>query len=183
MNTKMDSKIAVKDAMSTGVKTVQPNETLDKVASKMKAHQIGCVVVKNTETLGIITEGDVVDAIAAGKDPTKTKAKSIMSSQLVTVAPTDDVINVAHMMSKYNLRRVPVVEGDKLVGIATSHDILRVAAEEEEILSELVNIRLSEIFTDPKKAFSPGQCESCNNFSDYLKDIDGRLVCPDCIEA
>jgi len=179
----MGSKIAVKDAMSTDVKTVSPNATLDTAASKMKAHNIGCVVVKNKETVGIITETDIVDAIAAGKNPTKTKAKDIMSSQLVTVSPDDDVIKVAHLMSKYNMRRVPVMKDNVLLGIATSHDILRVAAEEEEILSELVGIRLSEIFSSPRKAFASGQCESCSNFSDNIQEVDGRLICPECFEG
>ena len=175
----MQSNITVKEAMSTNVVTVKPNSNLRSITKKMTLNKISCVVVKNNETLGIVTEGDIVSAISRGRNPETARARDVMSTPLVTVSPNDGVIKVAHLMSKYNIRRLPVMKGKKLLGIATTHDILRVASEESEILSELVGIRLNEIFTG-RTSTSSGTCESCGNYADFLKEVDGTLLCKEC---
>ena len=178
----MQQTIAVREAMSTDVVTVKPNSNLRSITRKMMLHKIGCVVVKNTDTIGIVTEGDIVSAISKGRDPEKARAKDVMSTPLISVSPREDVIKVAHLMSKYNIRRLPVMKGKKLLGITTTHDILRVASEESQILSELVDIRLNEIFATGKQSPFSGTCESCGNYADFIQEVDGTFICKECAE-
>ncbi|MFC1454654.1 cyclic nucleotide-binding/CBS domain-containing protein [Candidatus Undinarchaeota archaeon] len=178
-----DRIITVKEAMTPEVKTVNTSDSLEKVSKFMVEHNIGCVVVSDGGPVGIISEADLVTTIADGQDPKKTKAKDVMTSPVVSIGPNEDVIEVSKKLSKYNIRRIPVMEGDRLMGIVTSHDLLRVAAEEESILSELVDIRLGQIMGSKKHRYLSGRCEVCTEYSDFLSDVNGKLVCQECVDA
>ncbi|MFH1786911.1 MAG: CBS domain-containing protein [archaeon] len=180
----MDNRIiTVKEAMTPEVKTVSPSDSLEKISKFMVDHHIGCVVVSDKKPVGIVTEADVVMAVSQGMDPKKLKAQEIMTSPVISVNPHEDVIEVSKKLSKYNIRRIPVMDGDKLLGIVTSHDLLRVASEEEAILSEIVDVRLGHIFGSKKHRYFTGRCEVCTEYSDFLREINGKLVCQECVDS
>lgn len=178
----METRISVNDAMTKAVVTAKASDKVNKVAAKMFRHSIGCIIVVDKGPIGIVTERDIVQLIAENGKPEKTPVKEIMSAPIIYADPEVDVIEAARMMAKYDIRRLPVLKSGKLVGVITAHDILKVVPEKEEILSELANIRISEVEAIAEDAQTEGECSVCGNFSESLSNVDGKLVCADCSE-
>ena len=89
------------------------------------------VTDKNGKVVGIVTELDLLSAVADGKELVKTTVEEIMSPDVVTVSPETPVTEVVKIMRDNNLLRVPVVKETKLVGIVSRSDILRSLIEPE----------------------------------------------------
>ena len=176
----MDTKISVGDAMTKDVVIAKPADKASKVANKMFKHRIGCVIVVDKGPIGIVTEGDIVQMVAENGDPNKTKVKEMMSTPLIYADPDIDIIEASRQMAKYDIRRLTVLKNGKLVGVVTAKDILKVAPEKEDILSELANIHISEVEAIADTNFIAGECEACGSFSEFLSNIDGKLICPEC---
>ena len=117
----------VKDVMVKLVITVGPDETVLAAATKMAQKGIGSLVItEKSSPLGIITERDLVrKVIAAKRDPNNTIISELMSKPLFTVSPDDDVKEAAKTMSINEVRRLPVVENGKIVGILTATDLAK----------------------------------------------------------
>ena len=89
---------------------------------------VGSLPVTDGEgaVVGIITDRDiVVGALAEGKDPTAVTAGSLTDGTVVTVAPEDSVEEVLAAMKEHQIRRVPVVDGDEVVGVIAQADVAR----------------------------------------------------------
>ena len=117
----------VKDVMMKQVITVAPNESVFAAATRMAQRGIGALVItEKNSPLGIITERDIVrKVVATKKDPTNTKVSGIMSKPLFTTSPNDDLKEAAKTMSINEVRRLPVVENGKLVGMLTATDLAK----------------------------------------------------------
>lgn len=118
--------IEVKDLMSSPVVTIQKNETLEQVAKIMSKNNFGSIVVIGTtgKPLGIITERDIVNRITAmNRLPREVKAEEIMSQPLITIVPDKDIKEAAKSMIEHRIRRLVVLEKEKIIGIITSKDI------------------------------------------------------------
>ncbi|RLF58984.1 MAG: hypothetical protein DRN25_04545 [Thermoplasmata archaeon] len=116
----------VKDVMSKNVKTISPEATMEEAALKMRKNKIGClVVVEGEKPIGIITERDLVYKIVAEGKDTKTKVREVMSKDLKTIDKEADLKLAAKLMATHIIRRLPVVDNDRLVGIVTLEDIMR----------------------------------------------------------
>lgn len=128
----MSSIKRVEDYMTKEVVFVNLTESLQSAAAKMAERDIGSIViVQEGKPIGIVTERDFVRRVAAlGKDPRALTVTDIMSTPLVTVGPECDINTAAKIMTDNNIKRLPVVEGERLVGILTSFDIAKVVAEE-----------------------------------------------------
>lgn len=116
----------VADVMRRNVVTVGQDQTLRDIAKTMAKNGIGCVVVTNKDKpVGIVTERDVIAQIAKGKDAEKVLAKGIMSTPVITGVEgleTDDAIK---LMVLHNIKKLPIVKGESLVGIVTLTDFAR----------------------------------------------------------
>ncbi len=116
----------MKDVMSKNVKTISPEATMEEAALKMRKNKIGClVVVEGEKPIGIITERDLVYKIVAEGKDTKTKVREVMSKDLKTIDKEADLKLAAKLMATHIIRRLPVVDNDRLVGIVTLEDIMR----------------------------------------------------------
>ncbi len=114
----------VQDVMSTDVQFCTPLDNVYEVAVKMKDYDIGAVpICEDGVLLGIITDRDIALRGVADKHPGSTKVTDIMSSDLVKIPQTMSVEEAAELMAKEQVRRLPVVEGDKLVGIVSLGDL------------------------------------------------------------
>jgi CBS domain-containing protein len=112
--------------MTKDVQTVRDNETLRNAAKKMRDHNIGDVVVLDrTDRLkGILTDRDiVVRAIALGYDPAVTTAGEVATADIQTMKPDERVVDAVECMRKKAVRRVPVVDDGKVVGILSLGDL------------------------------------------------------------
>jgi CBS domain-containing protein len=107
-------------------------ESLQSAAAKMAERDIGSIViVQEGKPIGIVTERDFVRRVAAlGKDSRTLTVVDVMSTPLVTVGPECDINTAAKIMTDNNIKRLPVVEGERLIGIITSFDIAKVMAED-----------------------------------------------------
>ena len=131
------------DIMTREVVTCTPESTIVDVAQLMKEEDIGPVLVVDNEQsrtlVGIVTDRDIVlKVIAEGRDPKMTRVGDVMSKKLITCRADDDVDVAMQAMAQYQLRRVPVVEGNMmLVGIISQADVAT-RADEPEKTAEVV---------------------------------------------
>ena len=116
----------VREIMTRAVKTVSPSDTIQKAAEIMKSVDCGSVPVTDGERVtGMLTDRDiVVTAIAKGKSPS-TPVKECMTNTVVSIPPEKDAQSAANMMADNQVRRLPVVENGKLVGIIAIADLAR----------------------------------------------------------
>ncbi len=139
----------VREIMTAEVETAEPDTTLDEIATMMRDGDVGAIpVLEDDELVGIVTDRDiVVRYIAEGKDPAETTVDEVLSEELESASPDMDVEAAADIMSRRQIRRLPVVEENRLVGIVSLGDIAvkhadeQVSGEALEDISEGVNSR------------------------------------------
>ena len=120
---------------SIPVQTATSEDTIEAISNKMKENQVGSIVVVNEKNhpLGIVTERDIVrKVIADGKDPKTTKVDDIKTTSLITIDPETNLYDAALIMTKYRIRRLPVVKDNTLYGIITSDDLVRYLYEKNK---------------------------------------------------
>lgn len=178
-----DITISVKEAMNTDVKTTSPDASAYEVAKTLQAEKIGClIIVEKGQPVGIVSERDICcRVVAANKVPKKTKVKEIMSSPLVTTGPKETITDASELMVRKNIRRLPVMENGKLVGIITAKNILQISPKMIEILKEVSRIN-SVGYEVTKPTLERGTCERCNDQMVPVYEIDGVYVCESCRE-
>jgi CBS domain-containing protein len=136
----MDSGLLVRDVMSKNVKTVRPNSTINEVVRKMNKFEIGSIIVADSEKpVGIITERDILRRVLEVTVASEAmKAKEIMSSPILTIASQATTEEAATLMNSKRIKKIPVLEDGKLVGIVTSTDIVRNEPRLVETLSKMM---------------------------------------------
>jgi CBS domain-containing protein len=131
----------ISEVMTRDVRACEPTTTIVDAAKTMASEDVGPVpIVEDGRLTGIVTDRDiVVRVVAEGKDPTATTVSEIASSDLVTVSPDDDIDEVLSLMSERQVRRIPVVEGDRLVGIVAQADVARMGTDAKtgEVVEEI----------------------------------------------
>ena len=176
----METGVLVKNIMTKRIVTADQDDTVQKIAKKMVKYRVGSIIVTRKERpIGIITETDINKRVVApAKDPKKLKAKDIMSSPIVHVRPNNDVSDIVHKMKKFKIRRFPVVENGKIIGIVTNTDIARVSPE----MIDVLNLRLKMRRGMPviAKGISSGICEICENYSENLMFVNDKWICEEC---
>ncbi len=180
----MSKEIIVKEAMKTNLAIVKPELSILESAKIMKKRKIGNVLVtKNDLLVGILTESDIIKKVVAeGEKPEDISVAEVMSTPVIVVDPYVSLEEAMKTMGKCNVRRLPVIEEDELIGIITQKDISRISPILHEISREWYDITVRDETFYKKQVFS-GKCEDCGTLSPSLKNIDGRLLCDDCIDA
>lgn len=114
----------IKEIMTTDVRTVSANDSIAEAASIMKQLDVGAVpVIDNDILVGIVTDRDLVlRAVAEGKNAQES-VSNVMTKNLTTVTPDMDVHKVADLMASKQIRRLPIVENNQLVGIVSIGDM------------------------------------------------------------
>jgi len=120
--------IKVEDVMVRNVRTASPEETVLKATEIMNTYAIGCIIVtENGKPVGVVTERDLLKRVISNrKDPTKTKLGEIMSKPLIMVKPDSSVTSAAKIMIKKQIKKLPVINDQNLVGILSLTDLIRV---------------------------------------------------------
>ena len=121
----------VGDVMATTLLTVDATETLTAAAAQMDARGVGAVLVLNGERLsGILTERDVLRAVATG-GVEGTNVGAWMTHDPDTVRPDERPGHAAAIMLHGGFRHLPVLDGDKAVGILSIRDLMRLVIDDE----------------------------------------------------
>jgi CBS domain-containing protein len=115
-------------AKGNGVIAVAPHATLFDAAQLLHHHRIGALVVmdRSDQLIGIVSERDVVAAIAAQRsDALDMHVDQVMSREVVVCSPTDTVEHLMTVMTERRFRHLPVVDNGKLVGIVSIGDVVK----------------------------------------------------------
>ena len=117
----------VKDAMAKVVHRAKKNDKVGDIANKMKQEDIGFVpVVDGEKLIGVITDRDIViSCIAEGHDPRGETAEHLMSREVTIIAPDDDIEQAAKKMERDEIRRLPVAEKGRLVGVLSHGNLVQ----------------------------------------------------------
>lgn len=168
----------VRDIMASPPVTASPDLSVLDAARLMKERNIGSIIVQDgARPVGILTERDLVGkVVAAGRDPRATLIRELMSTPLLTIPPDTDVLDAARTMAKHHVRRLPVQNGTKLLGIVSERDILEVSPDLIEVTRTLGPESDEEA---PEEQFL-SKCEQCSCLSDGLNRSGGLLLCEDC---
>lgn len=115
----------VREVMTSSVDWVKPDTSVVEVAKLMKKDDVGSIpICKGNQLIGIVTDRDIVlKVVASGGDTNNTSVQDIMSTDIISVTSNQDVHEAADLMSKYQIRRLPVVEQGKLLGILAIGDL------------------------------------------------------------
>ena len=138
----MSGLVIVRDVMSKNVKTVKTDDTVHAAVQKMNKFEIGSViVVSGGRPVGIITETNILRRIVGPRmDPATVWAKDIMTSPVITIDPNSDLAEAAKTMAQRRINRLPVMNGDKIVGLLSSTDIVKANPTQLGILEELLRV-------------------------------------------
>jgi len=136
----MASIVLVRDIMSKNVKVVRLDSSVKEVVATMNKFDIGSiVVVQGNRPVGIITERDILRRIVQPCLPPETlTARQVMTSPLLTMGETASIDEAAKLMAKENVKKLPVMAKQKLVGIVTLTDIVTKVPTMLSVLEELL---------------------------------------------
>ena len=131
--------LKVKDVMVREVITVDENSTVKEAVDVMNEFQISSLIVlERGKAMGIVTERDFLRRVIAGaKDVMNTKVKEIMTTPLVVVEPSTDLEEAVKLMFQSKIKKLAVVDANKLVGIVTLTDIARYQPQMIRMLKQL----------------------------------------------
>jgi len=117
----------VRDAMARIVHRAKKDDKVGDVANTMKQEDIGFVpVVDGEKLIGVITDRDIViRCIAEGHDPRSETVEHLMSREVTIIAPDDDIEQAAKKMERDEIRRLPVAEKGRLVGVLSHGNLVQ----------------------------------------------------------
>ena len=174
------ARLPVLEVMTKDPVTSGPEITVTQAATVMRDRGVGSlIVVEGDKAIGIVTERDIVTKVAAEDRKSSTlKVRDVMTSPVVSVHPHEEVEEAARRMSKRRIRRLPVVQDGKLLGVITENDILRVWPHLVEVTREWARAGLFDEGPGPVE----GHCDSCGVYSTQLMRDGKLLLGPECRE-
>lgn len=131
--------------MIRDVKTLSDSDSLEQACRVMNDNAIGSVIVVRSGEgpekipVGIITERDVLRHIALDLSKARFPMRKLMSHPLATISPETSLRDALLIIVSKNIRRLPVMQNSKLVGIVTDRDIYRAIAKDESLLASVIN--------------------------------------------
>jgi len=133
------NKISVKELMIKNVISVESSDSLQNVAKKLYLKRVGsAIVMENDKPVGIITNRDIVNCIGSFDMSLESPASKIMSSPLIYVHPDESIIEVAEIMTSKNIRKIPVIVNNEVLGIISASDLVVIFTMlKEEDLSKI----------------------------------------------
>jgi len=171
----MKTGIHVIDAMTATPIVVHPDSTIIACAQLMIKEGVGSVVVQEYDHLvGIVTEKDILRAVAEDRG-IDTPVRALMRTNIISIEPHKDIYEALIDMRDNDIRRLPVVHNNKLVGILTQKDILRIEPQLFELIVEKLRIREEH----HKSPHFKGRCERCGSLAKLTRH-NAMLVCTAC---
>lgn len=120
-------KLLIKEVMTKKVITIDKNKTILDASYKYRDFKVGCLIITdNDDCVGILTERDIIQrTICNNLDPKTTLVSEIMSKDIRTVNALETIETAIDLMKKYDIKKLPVVTKEGIVGIITVTDISR----------------------------------------------------------
>jgi CBS domain-containing protein len=121
--------VQVRDVMTEATVTESPSDSLRSAAERMWRQQTGSLLITDGGRLtGIITERDVLRAVALGADPDRSTVDEVMTAEVFTVPPDMPLQEAAREMATRWIRHLPIVDGDQLLGVVSMRDVTGIFA-------------------------------------------------------
>jgi CBS domain-containing protein len=138
----MSGIILVRDVMAKNVKTVRTDDSVLEAVAKMNKFDVGSVIVtNNNRPVGIITSKNVLTRIVEPRlDASMVRAKDIMSAPLITIEPDISLEDAAKLMAQKKIKKLAVMDRDKLLGVLSTTDLVRANPTQLGILQELLKV-------------------------------------------
>jgi len=131
----------LRDVMTTNVVSVSPQQSIQEAARLMREHNVGSLpVVENGQLRGIITDRDITIRSTAKGQEDQTPVAEVMTSSTVEGSPDMDVHQAAQLMAQHQIRRLPVVENNRLVGMVALGDLATESIYQDEAQEALADI-------------------------------------------
>jgi CBS domain-containing protein len=128
------------DHKPKGIYSIAPDEPVLAAIRKMAEHHVGALLVMSADKLvGIVSERDYArKVVLLGRSSTETKVSAIMTGKVISVTPRQDAQDCMRLMTDKRIRHLPVVQGDRVVGVLSIGDLVRaVLAEQERTIADL----------------------------------------------
>jgi CBS domain-containing protein len=175
-----DTEISVEEIMRKEIITALDRDSIDVVSRKMDTGNVGSIVIvsNNNKPVGMVTERDIVKRVAAKNLlPAEVNASQVMSKPLMTIEPNADIAVAMRKMKRASIRRLVVIDKGKMVGVISTKDIINITPTLIDVVAEK-----SRIGVIPVKEPQPltGRCNLCEEWSDDLRQMDGKFLCRDC---
>ena len=173
--------ILVKDIMNKPL-TIDFNKNVKVAGEKLRnTRRDAIIAVKNNKPVGLLTDSDLIKKIIAKNiKPSSLKIKNVMSRPLVTISPDENILEAARKMKRSNIKRLLVMDNGKIVGIISLSDIARASPEMIDLLE--YKLKMREMPTEIRERFTSGICDSCGNYNDDLRNLNGQWLCESCRE-
>ena len=183
----METGMPVREIMTSDPITIDKDIKISDAAKKMVELDVGSLIVMDGHNpIGILTERDMVKKIISKNvNPDSLSLTKVMTTPLITLNGDEDMQKAIDLMLKMHIRRVPIVEDQKLVGLVTDTDLVSVSVEMGNIFSELVNMHRERGISTGREIpeiITRGVCENCGKYSDNLDYFNGSLMCEYCRE-
>jgi CBS domain-containing protein len=122
--------VSIVDVMGVHLVAIAPDRSVRQAIEKMMEARVGCVVVCDGPRLvGIFTERDVLRLAGEGADLDALIVGEVMTTRLVVVGPADDIVDAARLMREHEIRHLPVVDGENVLGVVGIREVLDALAE------------------------------------------------------
>jgi len=125
-----------REIMTAGVECVQEDETVQDAARKMDQLNVGALPICGSDDRlkGMLTDRDiVVKVVAQGKDPSSTRAGDLAEGKPVTIGADDDLAELVRTMAQHQVKRLPVIDGHRLVGMVSEADVAEHGSAEQVV--------------------------------------------------
>ncbi|HKU67330.1 MAG TPA: CBS domain-containing protein [Candidatus Baltobacteraceae bacterium] len=122
------------DIMTKDVTVIREEETLREAAERLAKDDIGVLPIcdANKQIRGVLTDRDiVVHVVARGKDPANTRARDLEQGEIITLRPDDSIEHACDLMAQHKVRRLPVVDGGRVVGMVSQADVAKSVSPEQ----------------------------------------------------
>lgn len=173
------------DLMTRDFTHVSPNMNLKECAKMMMKKRVGSLIIKEKNILkGILTEKDIVWAVSkkSKKDLADIEVKDLMRRKVITIKPSADIADAMQKFKKKKVRRLPVIENGKLIGIITANDILRIDPCLFQIIAETIKIREETEKLNRSHINASRKQEICEEYGelDILYYNESQWLCERC---
>lgn len=136
----------VEDLARSDVVTADRETTVAELATTMDEENVGSVVITNDDTpVGIVTDRDLTVRVLGGDaDPQGATADDVMTNEPKTAQRDAGFYEATNAMAEHGIRRLPICEGDSLVGIVTADDLHELLADEQQQFAEIIRAQRPE---------------------------------------